>query len=148
MFASPPLLLVVENDPTIGDLLQELLDAEGYAVERAADGQHALASIQTLAPDAVLLDVRIPALDGHQVLDIVRTSELDQRSHLPIILMSGAATDVERATALAAGADGYLAKPFDLDDLLDRVSHLLEQRDLKPNERGILTSADVETLAH
>jgi DNA-binding response OmpR family regulator len=135
-------VLVVENDQSVGGLLQELLEDEGYKVERAADGQHALASIQTHAPDAVLLDVRIPKLDGVQVLNSVRASELDNRSHLPIILMSGAATEAERETALAAGADDYLSKPFDLDALLDRVTHLLERRDLNPKEWDSLVSAD------
>lgn len=148
MSAPLPLLLVVEDDPTTGNLLQEFLHDESYAVERSADVKHALESIHTRAPDAVLLDVRIPTLDGLQILSRVRASELDNRRHLPIILMSGAATDAERATALAAGADCYLAKPFDLDDLLDHVTHLLAQRDLDAKGWEIPSSADVETRAH
>ena len=121
-------VLVVEDNQSVGGLLQELLEDEGYKVERASDGQHALGCINGNDPDAVLLDVRLPAMDGLQVLKVVRAAEHDTSRRLPIMLLSGTASDIERRAGLAAGADDYLAKPFELDDLLERVKSLLTQR--------------------
>ena len=121
-------ILVVDDDEVIGGLLQEVLEDEGYRVERAADGQHAAARMHATDINAVLLDLRIPTVDGLQVLKVVRAAEHEAISHLPIMLISATASDLERRAGLEAGADDYLAKPFDLDELLHRLDRLLRRR--------------------
>jgi DNA-binding response OmpR family regulator len=128
MLPLPHTILVVENDEPLAALLQEVLEDEGYQVQRASNGRHADTRIQANDLDAVLLDLRIPLLDGLHVLKMVRASERLTTRHLPIMVLSGAASELEHRACRAAGADDYLAKPFDLDDLLARLQSLLNQR--------------------
>jgi two-component system response regulator MprA len=140
MLSSISTVLVVDDDEVVGGLLQEVLEDEGYQVERAADGQHAMSRIYGGHLDAVLLDLRVPMIDGLQVLKIVRAAERDVISHLPVMLLSAMASDADHQAALEAGADDYLAKPFDLDVLLERLQGLLRRH--LTNE--VLTSADAK----
>ena len=126
---TPYTILAVEDDRAIGSLLEELLQEEGYTVTRATSGEHAVQVMEDGDVDAVLLDVRIPGIDGLQILQRVRAAESGNTRHLPIMLLSGAATEPEREAGLAAGADDYLSKPFEIGELLERLARLLGQRD-------------------
>jgi CheY-like chemotaxis protein len=116
--ASPSrrLILVVDDDPSVCQFISEALDAEGYASVTASDGPSAFAALAATTPDLILLDVHMPGIDGWDVL-----RELRARSapHQPIVVMTGRYEGQDRA--LSSGAQGYLAKPFDLSDLLDCV---------------------------
>jgi CheY-like chemotaxis protein len=113
---SSPLVLVVDDDADICQFISEALTAEGYRTAVAPDGQSALESVADVQPDLILLDVQMPKLDGWHVLQQLRAQA---GPHQPIVVMTGRYEGQERA--LGSGAQGYLAKPFDLDDLLECV---------------------------
>ena len=113
-------VLIVEDDPSVRDVLQVVLDSEGYEVVLAADGFEALERLDEGLPDLVLLDLMLPRLDGASVV-----AELERRGlwpGIPIVVLS-AATQADRWAARIR-ADGYIAKPFDIDVLLDEVHRL------------------------
>lgn len=111
-------ILVVDDDPSILETLAEFLDMEGYSVETAANGAEALESVEQTEPALVLLDMRMPVLDGW---GFVRALQ-DRGRRLPILVMT-AAQDA-RQWAEEVGAVGYVPKPFDLLDLLNTVDRL------------------------
>lgn len=111
-------VLVVDDDASILDTVAEFLDMEGYSVECAADGAEALDRIDRAEPALVLLDMRMPVLDGWGVVHA-----LHQRGKSVPILVMTAAQDA-RKWAEEVGAAGYVAKPFDLLELLDAVERV------------------------
>jgi two-component system, chemotaxis family, chemotaxis protein CheY len=113
----PPRVLVVDDDAGIRDVLDLALTDAGYAVALAADGATALTMIDAVAPDVILLDMRMPVLDGWAFAEAYRRRP--GRS-APIVVMTAARDAPEHAAQIAATA--YLAKPFDLADLLACVA--------------------------
>jgi DNA-binding response OmpR family regulator len=111
-------ILVVDDDPGIRQTVREILDLEGYPVETAADGAEALRAVEQRQPSLVLLDMRMPQLDGWAFARAVRERGLA----LPILVMTAA--ENARRWAEEIGADGYLAKPFELDELLLAVERV------------------------
>lgn len=111
-------ILVVDDDPAILATIEEILDLEGYPVVTAGNGADALALVERVRPALVLLDMRMPVLDGWGFAREVRARGLD----VPILVMT-AAQNAQRWAA-EIGADGYVAKPFDLFELLDAVGRL------------------------
>jgi two-component system, chemotaxis family, chemotaxis protein CheY len=114
-------ILVVDDDQAILTTVAEILHLEGYPVTTAANGAEALDAIQRERPSLVLLDMRMPVVDGWEFTRKLR----EQGQNLPILVMT-AAQDAGR-WADEIGAQGYLAKPFDLSDLLDSVSRLRDR---------------------
>ncbi|MBV9279441.1 MAG: response regulator [Chloroflexi bacterium] len=108
-------ILVVDDDPTILMTVAEFLDMEGYTVETAANGEEALQTVESARPSLVLLDMRMPVLDGWGFARALK----ERGRQLPILVMT-AAQDA-RQWAEEVGAVGYVAKPFDLMDLLTAV---------------------------
>jgi two-component system response regulator MprA len=129
-------LLLVDDDPPIRRMLERTLTAEGYDVEAAADGGAALAAVERSVPDAIVLDVTMPGLDGLAVTRRLRAKGL----RVPILLLTARDAVHERVAGLDAGADDYLIKPFDADELNARVRALL-RRNAPPGET--LAFADV-----
>ncbi|HET6848128.1 MAG TPA: response regulator transcription factor [Gaiellales bacterium] len=116
----PQRLLVIEDDPAIARLLEvELLEA-GYGVELAGTGSEGLAAIERDEPDMVLLDVRLPDLDGLSVCRAARRSG----HRMPILMLTALDRVGDRVIGLDAGADDYLAKPFAVEELLARLRAL------------------------
>jgi DNA-binding response OmpR family regulator len=115
-----PVILVADDDQPTCDLLKDFLEWEGYAADCVRTGPAALARIQAGGLDLALLDWMLPDLGGVDPCQQVREGERGREEHLPIIVVS-ASGEAQRDTALAAGADTYLPKPFELDDLLDLV---------------------------
>jgi len=109
-------VLVVDDDPSVCQFICEALDAEGYDTVTASDGGSAFSALADTTPDLILLDVHMPGIDGWDVLRQLRTKA---GPHQPIVVMTGRYEGQDRA--LSSGAQGYLAKPFDLSDLLDCV---------------------------
>jgi two-component system response regulator MprA len=116
-------LLLVDDDAPILRMLARTLEAEGYAVEAAADGGAALAAVERSLPDAIVLDVTMPGLDGLAVTRRLRAKGL----RVPILLLTARDAVHERVAGLDAGADDYLAKPFDTEELSARVRALLRR---------------------
>lgn len=112
----PAHVLVVDDDRGIREFVRTVLADEGYAVTEATDGQEALERVEAQRPDVILLDMRMPVMDGWE---FARTYRQRPGPHAPIVIVT-AALDVAK-DAKEIGADGFLAKPFQLDDLLDLV---------------------------
>src|SRR3954466_8365995 len=116
-------LLLVDDDAPIRRMLERTLTAEGYEVVAAADGGAALAAVERSMPDAIVLDVTMPGLDGLAVTRRLRAKGL----RVPILLLTARDAVHERVAGLDAGADDYLVKPFDVDELRARVRALLRR---------------------
>ena len=116
-------LLLVEDDATMQATLQRSLSRRGMAVTALADGRAALAEWRAHPPDAVVLDLTLPGLDGLQVLAQARAAGL----RTPVLLLTARGTVGDRVLGLNAGADDYLPKPFDLDELEARLRALLRR---------------------
>jgi two-component system, OmpR family, response regulator MprA len=130
-------LLLVDDDAPIRRMLERTLTAEGYSVEAAADGGAALAAVERSMPDAIVLDVSMPGIDGLAVTRRLRAKGL----RVPILLLTARDAVHERVAGLDAGADDYLVKPFDTDELSARVRALLRRN--APLSDEVLAFADV-----
>jgi two-component system response regulator MprA len=116
-------LLLVDDDAPIRRMLERTLTAEGYDVVAAADGGSALAAVERNVPDAIVLDVSMPGMDGLAVTRRLRAKGL----RVPILLLTARDAVHERVAGLDAGADDYLVKPFDVDELSARVRAMLRR---------------------
>jgi DNA-binding response OmpR family regulator len=119
MALNRPLVLVVDDEPAMRDMLQRLLERDGYAVECAADGAAGLARLNAGDVDLVLLDLMLPEIDGLEFCRQVR--ERQQERHVPIIVVTGSVNAADRRAGFAVGADDYVLKPFRTQALVDRV---------------------------
>ena len=119
-------ILVIEDDPAILKLLQRGLAYEGYLVDTATDGRSGLLMARDNHPDLVVLDWMLPGMDGLEVCHRLRTG-----GAVPIVMLTAKDTIQDRVQGLDAGADDYLVKPFNLDELLARIRALLRRTQVK-----------------
>jgi two-component system response regulator MprA len=123
-------VLLVDDDAPIRRMLERTLTAEGYDVAAVADGGSALASVERFVPDVIVLDVAMPGMDGLAVTRRLRAKGLP----VPILLLTARDALRERVAGLDAGADDYLVKPFEVEELTARIRALL-RRNLPPGEQ-------------
>ncbi|MGZ3235916.1 MAG: response regulator [Burkholderiaceae bacterium] len=116
-------ILLVEDDVMIGEGVQTMLRAEGYIVDLAADGRLADAALSTEHFDLVLLDLGLPGMDGVEILRRVRA----RGKNLPVIIMTARDAVEDKIKGLDAGADDYIVKPFDVDELAARIRSALRR---------------------
>jgi two-component system response regulator MprA len=136
-------ILVVDDDRAVRDSLRRSLEFNGYTVDMATDGQQALDVVAGKRPDAMVLDVMMPRLDGLEVCRRLRGTGDD----LPILVLTARDAVSDRVSGLDAGADDYLPKPFALEELLARLRALLRRRPTGPegnNNPVTLRFADLE----
>jgi two-component system OmpR family response regulator len=127
---SPIRVLVVDDEPTLTDLLQMALRYEGWEVRTASDGRHALNLAREFRPDAIVLDIMLPDIDGMQVL-----SRLRQDGQQTAVLFLTAKDSLEdRINGLTAGGDDYVTKPFSLEELVARLRGLIRRSMLAVND--------------
>ncbi len=117
-------LLLVEDEENLHDTLKLNLELEGYEVTSAFTGPEALAKIQSEYFDLVILDIMLPEIDGISVLETMRLSKIDS----PVLILSARNSSADRINGLRKGADDYLTKPFELEELLLRVQKLIASR--------------------
>jgi two-component system, OmpR family, response regulator MprA len=129
-------VLVVDDDPAVLSGLRRALVLEDYDVTVAEDGETALAIAERDTPDLVVLDVMLPGLDG-----ITVCRRLREQSSVPILMLTARDSVGDRVAGLDGGADDYLVKPFELDELLARARALL--RRTQPDTSGVLQFADL-----
>lgn len=115
-------ILVVEDEPQLRGLLRLYLEREGHQVIDAGDGRAALAAFDESGADLVILDLMLPGMQGETVLDALR-----QAGDVPVLITSAKRSDAERIAGLRAGADDYLAKPFNPHELTARVAAILRR---------------------
>ena len=115
-------ILVVEDEPRLGDLLRLYLEREGHAVTVVRDGRAAIELVDAAATDLVVLDLMLPGLSGEAVLEAIRS-----RGDVPVLIASAKRSDAERIAGLRMGADDYLAKPFNPHELTARVAAILRR---------------------
>ncbi len=131
-------VLVVDDEPTIVDLLAMALRYEGCEVERAADGTQALRAAHEFRPDAVVLDVMLPDLDGFEVLRRMRSED----PAVPVLFLTARDAIEDRVAGLTVGGDDYVTKPFSLEEVIARVRALV--RRAVPAERdAVLVVGDL-----
>ena len=116
-------LLLVEDDTMIGEAVLDQLRAEHYAVDWVRDGEMALTALQSQTYDLVLLDLGLPRVDGLEVLRSLRGRKL----RVPVLIATARDSVQQRVQGLDAGADDYILKPYDLDELLARIRALLRR---------------------
>jgi two-component system, OmpR family, response regulator MprA len=140
--AGRPRVLVVEDDADIAGVLRRSLDKEGYDVRVAGDGEAALEQAGNFEPDAVVLDLGLPKLDGVEVCRRLRNG-----GDVPILILTARDAIEARVEGLDSGADDYLVKPFELDELLARVRALLRRGALAAGPPAGLVDEQVLTFA-
>ena len=118
----PVRILVVDDEPAVREAIERALHLDGYEVELAGDGAEALQAVEARAPDAMVLDVLMPRVDG-----LTLTAQIRQESPVPIILLSAKGEAGDRVIGLRFGADDYIPKPFDPDELVERVRTVLRR---------------------
>ena len=128
--------LIIDDDVTIGDLEQEVLEREGYAVQRAYSGTEALLLLKDSRPDLVLLDLMLPGEDGLTILRRLRDSAETRK--IPIIIVSAKSGEADAVRGLDSGADDYITKPFGVSELISRVKAVLRRTDgAAPNNYSV-----------
>lgn len=120
-------ILIVEDTPEVAQYMARQLGPQ-YEFHIAADGEEGLAKAEQLVPDMIITDVMMPGMDGFELTEKIRHSEL--LAHIPVIIVTARSTHQDRMRGLEAGADAYLEKPFHADELAVRVQKLMEQRQL------------------
>ena len=115
--------LVVDDDPLILELLQLVLELEGYTVVTASDGEQALRQWDTEQPDLVLLDIGLPGMDGYEVCRRLR--QRDPLHTSAIMMLTARVSEADELRGLSVGADDYMTKPFDCRQLPDRLRAVL-----------------------
>ncbi len=118
-----PMVLIADDNPTVRRILSQYLSTGDRHVLLAADGNSALEMAREHLPDLIILDVRMPGRDGHQVCSELRQAM--QTRHIPVLMLSGIGALAEEYQGTTRGADAYLSKPFNFHDLETRVNALL-----------------------
>ncbi|MBZ5570360.1 MAG: response regulator [Acidobacteriia bacterium] len=119
-------VLIAEDNPVNRELLRELLEARGYVVVEACDGEEALRAIEETQPDILLLDLGMPVLDGFATVRRIR--ENPALAPLPVLAVTAYAMQGDRERIVAAGFDGYLSKPINASKLFQEMERLLARR--------------------
>jgi two-component system response regulator MprA len=132
-------VLVVDDDPRMLSMMRRVLEADGYGVILAGDGRAALEILRSESIDLMILDVMMPDVDGFEVCRIARRESL-----LPILMLTALDAGVDKVTGLDVGADDYVVKPFENDELMARVRALL--RRVQPRQIEVLRFLDVELV--
>ena len=124
---APPLIYVIDDEPSIARLVQINLEREGYAVQTALDGLEALQALQnnTVQPDLLLLDIMMPYMDGFELLKRLQWDV--QFNHIPIVMMTARSRDEDLLLAKHLGANTYLIKPINPVQLLSTVRDVLQK---------------------
>jgi two-component system KDP operon response regulator KdpE len=138
MNENPTRVLVVDDEPAIRRFLHVTLEAHGYVVAEAENGREALAAVTAWHPDAIVLDLGLPDIDGVEVARSLR-----EWSRIPIIIVSVRAADTDKVRALDAGADDYLTKPFSSSELLARLRAALRHAG-QTSRAAVFTSGELQ----
>ncbi len=121
-----PTILYIEDNPENRLLVRRILEAEGYAVTEAEDGYAGLEAARASTPDLILLDINLPEIDGYEL--VRRLRQLPGIASVPIVALTANVMKGDRERTLAAGCDGYIQKPIDVDTLPVQIASFLKKR--------------------
>ena len=130
----PIKILIIEDDPNIVELIQLYLDKVGYSYVSASDGEEGLELFFTESPDCVILDIMLPKMNGWEVCKAIRLED----KQVPIIMLTGKGETYDVIKGLEIGADDYVIKPFDPNELTARIKTVLRRTILSENEKDKL----------
>ena len=124
---SPKLsVLIVEDDPMISLMIAKILELNGYAFREARDGEEALKVVESEAPDLMILDINMPKINGYEVCRRLRNDSRFQKT--PILMITASADRLEQVKGIEVGADDFIVKPFNYDELLTRVLSTIKRK--------------------
>jgi len=132
-------ILIVDDDTRLSAMLADYLSGNGYAVHRAATGEAGLAEIGRLSPDAVVLDVMLPGIDGFETCRRIRAA-----SDVPVLMLTAKGEETDRIVGLELGADDYLPKPFSPRELVARLKAILRRRGTPARSDGLMRFGRLE----
>jgi two-component system, chemotaxis family, chemotaxis protein CheY len=118
-------VFIVEDSRTMRSLVRTVLERDGYEVRESPDGRQALAALHSMSPDLVITDINMPEMDGITLLREIR--KLPALHRTPVLILTTESDDEVKATAQAAGATGWIGKPFHPDQLREVVARVLER---------------------
>jgi len=118
-------ILVVDDEVDLVKTVQFSLELEGYKVLVSHNGEDALTQARKEAPDLILLDIMLPKLDGYKVCRLLKFDE--QYKHIPILMMTAKTQEKDKLMGKETGADEYITKPFDMDELMEKVKGYLNK---------------------
>ena len=145
-------IALIDDDKNILTSVSMALEAEGFAVKTYSDGEEGLKGVTTQAPDLLVLDIKMPRMDGMEVL-----SKLREQSSLPVIFLTSKDDEVDEVIGLRMGADDYITKPFSQRLLIERIRALLRRQDLQkskdaapkePAERTVRGHLELDDARH
>ena len=138
-------ILIVDDEPANVDILSQELDEEGYKLLTACDGEDALIKMQEHQPDLILLAVMMLKVDGFTVCRFLKGS--GKTILIPVILLTALRTHEDRVRGIEAGADDFISKPFDRDELLAKIRSLLRQKKHRDEqEKGLKNQLNAEAV--
>lgn len=137
---SKPLIMVVDDEKEIADLVEVYLQNDGYEVSKFYDGSTALAALREKTPDAAILDVMLPDMDGFALC-----AEIRKKHNFPVLMLTAKVEDIDKIMGLTIGADDYITKPFNPMELLARVKAQM-RRYRRYNNAG--TDTEAENISH
>ncbi len=118
-------ILLVDDEPSIVKMVGKRLEGEGYQVVVAMDGQEALAKAQSEQPDLIILDLMLPKCNGYEVCAMLKKDPRFQK--IPVAMFSAKSQEKDRQLGLGCGADAYIGKPFNAQELLEQIRALLKR---------------------
>ena len=124
-------ILYIEDNAESRMLVRRVLTAEGYTLIEAVDGPTGMRAAQDNVPDLILIDINLPEIDGYQVTS--RIKMIPQLAHVPIVAMTANVMKGDREKSLAAGCDGYIQKPIDIDLLPEQIADFLSRNNHESN---------------
>jgi two-component system, OmpR family, alkaline phosphatase synthesis response regulator PhoP len=138
-------VLVIEDEPQIAGLVRDYLEHAGFATLSAADGRSGLTLARTRRPDAIVLDLGLPGMDG---LDVIRALRRD--AEVPIVVLTARSDEADRIVGLELGADDYVVKPFSPKEVVARVRAVLRRAEAgaRPAERLVVGDLEVDLVRH
>lgn len=137
-------ILLVEDEKDLANILKKGLIEEGYAVDVAFDGEEGLYMATNYPLDVIVLDIMLPKMDGIEVLSCLRKNEVDT----PVLLLTAKDTTGDKITGLDVGADDYLTKPFEFDELLARIRALIRRKGLVKESVIRIDDLVIDTRSH
>ena len=116
-------ILIVDDEQEVRSVIRSRLQASGYTTIEAADGRQGVELVKTRKPDLVLMDIRMPVMDGYAALHIIKADETTR--NIPVVMLTAVVNELHERATKGIGADGYVTKPFTPEKLLDAIGQFL-----------------------